>query len=339
VAPLTGETETSTAIAPLGGGVTLLDTGYLQPGFAAVYVIRQAGRAALVETGTARTLPCLLDALRRLGVATDSIDYIIPTHVHLDHAGGAGQLMALCPQAKLVAHPAGARHLIDPSRLVQGATSVYGERRFDELYGTLLPVDTGRVIEAPDGFTLDFAGRTLRFLDTPGHARHHFCVHDPASDGLFAGDAFGLSYPALTTPAGAFAFPTTTPVQFDPDAMRQTIDRLYALGTATVYLTHFGPVAPTPAHAGQLREDIDAFMRIAQAQAMPEEGRVARIERQLMAYLLDRLARMGCAQTRARCEALLAIDVELNAQGLDVWLSRQRASSGAPAGTSRTPAH
>ncbi len=323
MATVRSNAETSAPMQALGCGVTLIDTGYLRPGLAAVYVIRHAGRAALIETGTARTLPRILRALDSIGLAPDDVDYVIPTHVHLDHAGGAGQLLARCPNARLIVHPAGARHLIDPSRLVQGAVAVYGEQRFRELYGDIPPVDPARVIEAPDGFTLDFAGRTLRFIDTPGHARHHFCVQDPGSDGIFAGDAFGLSYPPLATPAGPFALPTTTPVQFEPDAMRDSIDRLTSLRAATIYLTHFGPVEPTPAHVRQLKDDIDAFTRIAREEAAPEAGRVARLERRLMTHLLDRLAAMGNTRSRAECAALLALDVGLNAQGLDVWLSRR----------------
>lgn len=314
------------AIAPmqdLGHGITLIDTGYLRPGLAAVYLIRQAGRAALIETGTARTLPRVLGALGELGVSLDSIEYVIPTHVHLDHAGGAGQLMARCANARLVVHPAGARHLIDPARLIAGSVAVYGEARFRALYGDIPPVDAARVIEAPDGFELDFAGRTLRFLDTPGHARHHVCIHDTAANGVFTGDAFGLTYPALATPAGPFALPTTTPVQFDPDAMRASIERLAALGADTMYLTHFGPVRPAAGHVAQLTHDIDAFSRIALDEAFPETGRVARIERRLAGHLLARLAAAGGARAGVDAADWLALDARLNAQGLDVWLSHR----------------
>jgi glyoxylase-like metal-dependent hydrolase (beta-lactamase superfamily II) len=311
----------------LGKGVTLIDTGYLRPAMAGVYLVREGGRAALIETGTARTLPRVLSALQALGVSTNSVDYIIPTHVHLDHAGGAGQLMALCPNAKLVVHPAGARHLIDPTRLVQGVAAVYGERRFRELYGEVLPVDAARVIEASDDFTLDFAGRLLRFLDTPGHARHHFCVLDTASQGIFAGDTLGLCYPDLDTPAGPFALPTTTPVQFEPEALTASIDRLASLGAATAYLTHFGAVELTQAYIRQLKTDIAAFTCIAREEATPVDERAARIEKRLMAYLLERLAAMGGRRAHEEYAALLDVDVRLNAQGLDVWLSRRMPAS------------
>jgi glyoxylase-like metal-dependent hydrolase (beta-lactamase superfamily II) len=305
-----------------GLGIHALDAGYLRPGLAAVHFIVQDGRVALVDTGT--HLPIVLAGLQALGLSTASVDYILLTHVHLDHAGAAGALMAHCPQARLVVHPRGAPHMADPTRLIAGATAVYGAETFRALYGEILPVAAGRIIEAGDGFTLDFHGRRLRFLDTPGHARHHLCIHDPASGGVFTGDAFGLSYREFDVDGHPFIFPTTTPVQFEPEAAHASIDRILALGPSFACLTHFGRVGELPRLAGDLHALLDAF--VALAEAAPAEGgqRHAWLVVELEALLLARLRRHGCRLEDAALRQLLAHDLALNAQGLVVWLDRRK---------------
>ena len=167
---------------------------------------------------------------RRRGVAPAQVDYVILTHVHLDHAGGAGQLMARFPNARLTVHPRGARHMIDPSRLLAATVAIYGEEETRRIYGEILPVPRERVIETPEGATLRLAGRELLFLDAPGHARHHVVVRDGETGHIFAGDTFGLSYRELDQDGRQFSFPTTSPSQFDPPALHRSIDRMLALG-------------------------------------------------------------------------------------------------------------
>lgn len=245
-----------------------------------------------------------------------------PTHVHLDHAGGAGELMQHCSNAQLVIHPYGARHMIDPSKLIAGTIAVYGEQKFRELYGELKPIDESRVIEAPDNFELMLGQRRLRFLDTPGHARHHFCVYDETSQGIFTGDTFGLCYQELSTDAGPFIFPTTTPIQFDPPALLQSIDRLLALEPKQMYLTHFGKIEPTDALVNQLIKRIHHFTQIALAEMHNDGDRLQNIECRLKDYLLAELAAMQCHQPVEFCEQFLRNDISLNAQGLDIWLEK-----------------
>src|SRR5512138_2300209 len=150
-------------------GVILVDTGYVTPDRAAAWIVRGKSSAAVVETGHGGAVPRLLAALAAHGIPRDEVSHVVVTHVHLDHAGGAGALMRELPAATLVVHPRGARHLVDPSKLAAGTMAVYGEARFRELYGELVPVAAERVIEAGDGFTLDLGSRPLRFLDAPGH--------------------------------------------------------------------------------------------------------------------------------------------------------------------------
>jgi glyoxylase-like metal-dependent hydrolase (beta-lactamase superfamily II) len=306
------------------GGISAIDSGYKRPGLAAIYLLIEAGHAAFIDTGTNHSLPGVLAALAAKGLKPENVDYVIPTHAHLDHAGGAGAMMRRFPNAALVAHPRAARHLIDPSKLIAGVTEVYGAEETACSFGTIVPIPAARVIEAPDDFTLDFHGRTLRFLDTPGHARHHFCVWDERSGSMFAGDTFGVSYREFDTDRGAFIFPTTTPVQFEPEALHASIDRLSGFQPQRIYLTHFGAVTEVDRLARDMHELIDAF--VAMAQSRPDAGAVrhARLIQGQREILLPRIQRHGCRLPAERIEGLLAGDYELNAQGIGVWLDRPR---------------
>src|SRR5512144_323335 len=159
-------------------GVVLVDTGYIRPRLAAAWIVRGKSSAAVVETGHGGAVPRILSALAAHGLRREDVSHVVVTHVHLDHAGGAGALMRELPRARLVAHPRGARHLVDPSKLAAATAAVYGEEAFRRLYGELVPVPAERVVEAPDGFALDLGERPLRLLDAPGHAKHHLVVHD-----------------------------------------------------------------------------------------------------------------------------------------------------------------
>jgi glyoxylase-like metal-dependent hydrolase (beta-lactamase superfamily II) len=304
-------------IAP---GITLVDTGYVRPRVAASYLVRGDRSAAIVETATTPCAPRILEALAAAGLAPDDVSHVIVTHVHLDHAGGAGALVRALPRAKLVVHPRGARHLVDPAKLVAGTIEVYGEATFRRLYGEIVPVPAERVVEAPDGFELDLGHRPLRALDAPGHARHHFVLHDPASRGFFTGDAFGLSYRETDSASGPFLFPTTTPVQFDPPALHATIDRMLAEKPERMYLTHFGLVAgDVGSFAAALHRGIDGHVRRARA-ASPGAGRHEAIRAGLEAELREELVRQRVVLPADEAIRLFREDLDLNAQGLGVWL-------------------
>lgn len=306
----------------LNHGITVIDAEYHSSGVAALYLMQQGDKVAIIETGTNHSVPLILEVLESKGLSFDNVRYVIPTHVHLDHAGGAGELMHQCKYAELIIHPFGAAHMIDPSRLEAGTIAVYGEENFRKLYGSIRPIDANRVIQAPDGFKVDLNGRVLEFLDTPGHARHHFCVVDKASEGIFTGDTFGLCYPQLTTAKGPFAFATTTPVQFDPDALLESIDRLMSYQPQTMYLTHFGAIEPNNNYVAQLKQAVIDIKDIALKALELTENRVEYLQQQLQNHVLNLLANMGCEQTVEFQLATMANDIELNAQGMDVWLTR-----------------
>ena len=306
-------------------GIVTLDADYLRPGLAAIHLIVQDGHVAIVDTGTNQSVPMVLAELRSLGLGRDAVDYVIVTHVHLDHAGAAGALIQNCPNAMLVAHPKGARHMIDPAKLVAGSIEVYGREHFLALYGEIVPVPAERVIEADDGFQLDFRDRQLSFLDTPGHARHHFCILDSASNSLFTGDTFGLSYREFDVDGKPFVFPTTTPVQFEPDALHASVDRLVATGAQAAFLTHYGRIADLASLAPELHAMIDEFVAMTCMAPGTDEGRHDWLKQAVEYALLKRLRAHGCTLDDATCKELLANDVELNTQGLLVWRDRVKA--------------
>lgn len=302
-------------------GIYGLDSGYVRPRLDAIHFIVEQGRVAFIDTGTNDSVPRMLEALSRVGLSADAIDYVIPTHVHLDHAGGAGELMRLARNAKMVIHPRGAGHMIDPSKLWAGTVGVYGEERARRDYGQLVPVPRERVIEAPDGASVSLAGRKLVFLDTPGHAKHHFCVWDEKARALFTGDTFGCSYRELDGPDGrAYMFASTTPTQFDPPALRASIDRLLALKPESVYITHYSRLTDIDRLGVELKRVVDGHEAVGLRWADCADH--AERERGLTQGVED-LARAE-ARRAGGDEALwvkvLENDILLNAQGIASWL-------------------
>lgn len=301
-------------------GISALDSGYVRHLHAAIHLIVENGRVAIVDTGTNDSLPRTVAALEAMDLDAGAVDYVILTHIHLDHAGGAGAMMEAFPNARLVVHPRGARHMADPSKLVAGAAAVYGASEVRRMYGLIQPVDAARILEAPDDTRLDLAGRELHCLDTPGHARHHICIVDRGSNAIFTGDTFGLSYRELDTDGRQFVFPTTTPVQFDPAAMHASIDKLMSYQPRVVYLTHFSELRDLDRCAADMHRLVDVHVDIARRESRPGPDRHARIRANLARLLLNEVKCFGCTMAPADVLRLLETDIELNAQGLDIWL-------------------
>ncbi|MBP8270880.1 MAG: MBL fold metallo-hydrolase [Sphaerotilus sp.] len=311
----------------LGHQIYAIDTGFERARFDAAYLVLDQGRAAFIDTGHNAAVPRLLEALAALGLSPDTVDWVIPTHVHLDHAGGAGLLMTHLPQARALIHPLGARHLVDPQALVQGACAVYGTEVVQQTYGTIVAIPAERVVTSQDGMEVCVGQRPLRLIDTPGHARHHHCVWDARSRGWFTGDTFGISYREFDTAAGPWMFPSTTPVQFDPEALRQSIDRLMAADPQRLYPTHFSRVDDVPRVVAQFRALLDVWVpgALAVYGEVPSDQaeRLRRLEALITSTLLASARQAGVTLPEDTIDALLQMDVTLNAQGIAVWLSKQ----------------
>lgn len=302
-------------------GIIAIDSGFIRPRMAACYLLETDSALAIIETGHNDSIGRMLQVIASRGRRVEEVSHVIVTHVHLDHAGGAGSLMRHLPNARLLVHPRGARHMIDPSKLEASARAVYGDEEFDRMYGSLLPVPEDRVTIVGEGGSVEVGNRHLSFIDTPGHARHHFCVWDEPSRGWFTGDTFGISYRELDSAQGAFIFPTSSPVQFDPEAMKASIQRMLGYGPQAMYLTHYGRVQHVQKLADDLFEQIDAMAAIGrQCDGRPDRHRC--LLAALQALYLERAQLHGCALDDAAVTAVLAMDIELNAQGLACWLDR-----------------
>ena len=301
-------------------GISAVDAEYLYPGHAAAHIIVESGRAAFVDVGTNASVPYLLAALAELGIAREAVDFVLLTHVHLDHAGGAGRLMRELPNAQAVLHPRGAPHMIDPGRLIEGSRAVYGER-LEQLYGQLVPIPSSRVRVIADGERVSLAGRTLELIHTPGHALHHYAVVDEAHASIFPGDTFGISYRALDTERGAFITPTTPPSQFDPDQLIASIDRMLAYRPESMYLMHFSRVTGVPRLGELLKPQVRELARIARAHAQ-DPNPAAGIRAAMRELWIELVRRHGCALSDAEIDQVLEGDLALNTQGLMVWLER-----------------
>lgn len=303
-------------------GISAIDAQFHRPRRAAIHLLVEKGAAALIDTGTSFSIPGVIESLKQKNIAIEDVAYVILTHIHLDHAGGASECMRLFSNAKLVVHPRGASHMANPARLVAGAMSVYGEAEFKRVYGEIYPIDVERIIEVPDESRIDLNGRSLLFLDTPGHARHHNCIYDERSQSFFTGDTFGVSYREFDVNGLEFVFPTTSPVQFDPEAAHASIDRIMRYAPRYAYLTHYSQIGNLAHHAESMHTLIDAHVTIAQSAKDSGSDRQSIISDALRKLLLQRLSVHGCRLPQAEIDELLRSDIRLNTQGLIHWLDQ-----------------
>jgi len=312
-------------IDDLGHDIYAIDTGFQRPRFDAAYLMVEDGRAAFIDTGTNHAVPRLLAALNALGLATDAVDWVIPTHVHLDHAGGVGLLMEALPRARALVHPRGLRHMVDPKALWLGALAVYGDEEMQRSYGKLVPVPAERAEATHDEQVISLAGRPLRFIDSPGHAKHHHAVWDEKSRSWFTGDTFGLSYRAFDVDGRAWILPTSTPVQFEPDALKATVARLLAAEPVAMQVTHYGRIGGSVEEVRRLAavmlEQVDEMVALAEL-LKDVPGRHEKLKGGLLAAYLARVQGHGYRGSMADAADWLALDAELNAQGLEVMLDR-----------------
>jgi glyoxylase-like metal-dependent hydrolase (beta-lactamase superfamily II) len=302
---------------PLDHDITCIDALYIAPELACCYLIGDSGEYALIETGTSRSNANIHATLDALGVEATQLRYVIPTHVHLDHAGGAGLLMQQFPGATLLIHPRGARHMIDPTRLVESSVGVYGRETFEGLYGSIPPVEQSRVRTLEDGATVSLGRRTLRVMHTRGHAEHHFCLYDELSEGWFSGDMFGVSYPGLRFAHGAFVMPATTPTQFDPEEYKRSVRRLAAARPRSFYLTHYSALPFRDEQVDLLCSQLDAYAGLCNSPEVSDKA----LEDTIHALTLARLRDYIGGEVAPETAAALRADAALNAQGI-AWRRR-----------------
>lgn len=288
-------------IDTLLGGWAEVTAGYLLDGPAPV----------LVEAGSQTSVPVVLGELGAMGIGPSDLAAIVVSHVHLDHAGGVGDLAAAFPHATIYAHPRGARHLVDPGRLVASAATVYGDA-LDTLYGRLEPTAAHRVHALEDGEEVPVGGgRTLTAVHSPGHAKHHMAVHDNASGALFVGDAVGVRLPG----AGPLR-PATPPADFDLAQAQDSLSRFSARSPSHIVLAHYGVVPGAPGDVlGEARDALAEWAGVATTAWANGED----VEEALVRRFGPGVAALSPGQ-RQRVEALNGI--HSNAEGLKLWLSK-----------------
>ncbi|MGH8402320.1 MAG: MBL fold metallo-hydrolase [Gammaproteobacteria bacterium] len=312
------------ALCDFNHGISAIDTDYVRPRLDASHLIVRGGRAAFVDTGTTHSVPLLLQALVAKNLDPADVEYVFLTHVHLDHAGGAGELMKHLPNAKVLVHPRGAPHLANPDKLIAGTKAVYGEAEFARLYGEIPPIPAERIVEVQDDARFRLNGSKFLCIHTPGHALHHYCVVDADSNSVFTGDSFGISYRIFDTRMGAFIFPATTPAHFDPDQAHASLDRIMSYQPNAIFLTHYSRVTELTRLAADMHTCLDAYVQIARSCANAGEQRITCMKIFMHAYLVQRVREHGCTLDQATVDSWLAMDVDLNAKGLAVWLDRTK---------------
>ena len=309
-------------IERLEKNIFCFDTNYVRKKFASIHFIKENNKVLIIDTGTNHSVKSFIDALSDMHVSPNSVEWIVLTHVHLDHAGGAGLLMQICPNAKLVVHPRGLRHMIDPQKLWSSVVAVYGQKTAEQQYGKLIAVSKERVLPVEEGSTINFQGRIITFFEAPGHAKHHILIFDETSNSFFTGDAFGISYPDLINDGEEFIFISSSPTQFDPVAYKKTVSRVLEMAPKACFLTHYSKIGNIFKNGNELLKQVDEYIEIAEKSDITAENAESAIAESLFALLLKKLKKFSNTHSSKSFRTLLELDLSLNAQGLKYWAER-----------------
>ena len=228
------------------------------PGRAAAYLIQDGDEAAFVDNITRFSVPHMLEALESRNLSPEQVRYLIVTHIHLDHSGGTAELLKHCPNAEVLCHPKAEAHIIDPAKLVAGAKAVHGDL-FDSVYGEIEPISAEHVRALQDRESVELGNRTLTFLETPGHARHHHAILDSHNNMCYAGDAFGTCYQNMQDGPKPFVNYVCAPPTFEPGPAKESIKKIHESGPDLIGVTHFGLIHDIDLGAEQLLRLVDAF--------------------------------------------------------------------------------
>lgn len=298
-----------------------IDSKLIRDKFAGTFLVKSCEEAALIEVSTAHAVDIILKALLKDEITPESVKYVFVTHIHLDHAGGAGALLKKLPNAKLVVHPSGSRHMVDPNKLIQGANTVYGEEVVKRDYGNIEPVPKDKIIECSDGEVFTVGKRELTTIYTPGHARHHISIFDRETKGIFTGDSFGLSYPEMTVNNRRFYQPTTTPTAFEYDKMILSIEKMMSYCPKKIYFTHYGDSSEPDEVKSQvvkrLKDYIDMTLKLKDSKNI-----ISDLKESLSSYYIEEAHNHGTKLTDNEILELFNIDINLNSMGLALWLER-----------------
>lgn len=316
----------------VGDGIYIIETYYLnRTDFAACYLMEDKGEVAVIETNTNHAVPFILGTLDQLGLSKEQVKYVILTHIHLDHAGGTGELMKHLPGAKLILHPRGRKHMMNPEKLIESVKAVYGETKYKELYGDIVPVPKGRVQIANDGDGFRLGGRDLQVFDLRGHAKHHLVVLDKKTRAVFSGDNFGVGYPRLEFGKFRLVFPSTSPTQFEPDKALETYQKIVDLDPSRILLTHYGVLEDIEGTHPQLNSWIEFSVEIAEkgyAQGYRDSKLADILEREIWTYFEKIVTGTRGEKLSPGEKEWLELDTGINAQGLVHYIQERNSEAG-----------
>ncbi|WP_299086732.1 MBL fold metallo-hydrolase [uncultured Metabacillus sp.] len=300
-----------------------LDLG--MQGRTSCYVL-QDEKVVLFEPSASPSIPFLLEGLSELNIPLEEIAFIIVTHIHLDHAGGAGLLLEKCRNAKLIVHPRGAKHMIDPARLISSARAVYKDE-FDRLFHPIIPVPENRLLIKSHGEKIKIGKNSyLTFFNTPGHANHHFSIYDSVSNGIFTGDTIGIFYQDLLDQGIEFYLPSTSPNQFNPKAMLESAKMIEELQVDKIYFSHFGVSCQPQLVFSELRKWLPIFVDTAQkivekSKDSSFEECCKAVETELNHLVFNQLRKQNI-MIADQAYAMLKLDLSVSAIGLVDYLRK-----------------
>jgi glyoxylase-like metal-dependent hydrolase (beta-lactamase superfamily II) len=314
-------------IKKIDSGVYLVDAQYMnRQNYAACYIIVEKNEIALIETNTNFAVPKILKALQELHLDKQQVKYIILTHIHLDHAGGAGLLMKEIPNAQLVLHLRGEKHMVVPEKLIESVKTVYGEQEYNKMYGKILPVKQDRILTIQDDTILNLKGRKLYVFETPGHAKHHISVFDRNTKIVFSGDSFGIGYPVFTYKCEQLIFPSTSPTQFDPISAIHSIDKIVGLKPDKICLTHYGVIKDLEYTSKQLKAWIKFLVEKSENlynSGLRKDRLINALEKLIYSRFSSIINNHRDSYLSEDEKQLIKTDFELNAKGVALYTERK----------------
>lgn len=296
-----------------------IDANYFQKGFCCVYLVVENNKALIIDCGTSNSANYIEKALQELNLRITDLEVILVTHVHLDHSAGAGTLLKKSPTAKLWAHPRSIRHLIDPTILIESTATVYKET-VESLFGEILPCPKENLAETKNNQIIDFYGRKLQIHNSPGHAKHHFSVFDLKEKIYFAGDSAGVCYPNWSFNK-LFAFPPTSPTQFEPVAWKNTLKEIRQFNPQKICITHFGAVTETEELLKQIEHNLDKFTALA-LKHKDSQNKKETLFSAINDFFVTNLLTQKPALNKQDIESWFKNDCVIASRGLEHWLSK-----------------